>query len=631
MTLNPSLRTLLALGAVAGAASAQDAQDPQPAPRGAAPAVATQSAPGATASVAPQASAGQSFATIGPNLLYSSITAHASSDVPGIGGLKFQNTAGHTAPFDKPFGSANGNYIIAADSDAASTADDLLMANGVIVEREGNVASWATVGGSTMGPFQIRQGINDAGEYVFKNNTSEASTADDYVVRATSGPTYTVFAQEGTDIPQLGGAETWNDNLEGVLITSASDVAFEANIVTGAPLANDEIYVFGGTLVYQEGITVPSGQAGGATDPWQLLDFEDTWVSPDGLHTLLKGDVGGTAPTTDDDVLVYDGVVVLQENQIIPGSGFANPIDLEGTIECALDFGGNWYARGNNDTTEDDWVVRNGVVIAQVGGPIFTGSLELWDDLTFGDCFFMHTGDTNGNYVVAGVTDAVATANGVIVLNDTSVLVREGDPIDVDGNGLYDDDAFFNTFGNDKCILNDLGEFYFVASIKNAAGLVNAQGFFRLQAITPPTGPVNYCTAGTTTNNCTPTMSGTGTPSATSGSGFTLAANNMEGLKQAILFYGITGQAAAPWGGSTSFLCVKSPTQRMGAQTASGTVNLCDGVVSIDWNAYIAGNPTALGNPFSAGQVVNAQGWFRDPPSPKTTNLTDGLEFTVGP
>jgi hypothetical protein len=54
-------------------------------------------------------------------------------------------------------------------------------------------------------------------------------------------------------------------------------------------------------------------------------------------------------------------------------------------------------------------------------------------------------------------------------------------------------------------------------------------------------------------------------------------------------------------------------------------------VLSIDWNAYIASHPSALGQPFAGGETVWAQAWFRDPPAPKTTNLSDGLVFVVGP
>ena len=39
----------------------------------------------------------------------------------------------------------------------------------------------------------------------------------------------------------------------------------------------------------------------------------------------------------------------------------------------------------------------------------------------------------------------------------------------------------------------------------------------------------------------------------------------------------------------------------------------------------------AIGQPMYAGQVVVAQGWFRDPSAPRNTNLSDALEFTLSP
>src|SRR5262249_39700881 len=125
-------------------------------------------------------------------------------------------------------------------------------------------------------------------------------------------------------------------------------------------------------------------------------------------------------------------------------------------------------------------------------------------------------------------------------------------------------------------------------------------------------GTTAYCTAGTTTHGCVPSISGTGTPSASAANGFTIAVANVEGQKQGALFYGInnSGFAPLPWGSSSSFLCVKQPNQRMGVQSSGGTVNACDGALSIDWNAFRATDPGALGNPFAAGQMVFAQGWF---------------------
>jgi hypothetical protein len=145
-------------------------------------------------------------------------------------------------------------------------------------------------------------------------------------------------------------------------------------------------------------------------------------------------------------------------------------------------------------------------------------------------------------------------------------------------------------------------------------------------------GLSNFCTAGTTTNGCVPAISGFGTPSASTGSGFTISVANVEGLKTGLIFYGLSGGYSVPWSAtSTSFLCVKAPTQRTPTQDSGGTLSLCDGAFSIDWNAYIAANPLSLGAPFAGGETVWAQAWFRDPPAPKTTNLSDGLTFQVHP
>jgi subtilisin-like proprotein convertase family protein len=149
-----------------------------------------------------------------------------------------------------------------------------------------------------------------------------------------------------------------------------------------------------------------------------------------------------------------------------------------------------------------------------------------------------------------------------------------------------------------------------------------------------PTGPTSYCTAGTTTNGCNAVISGTANPNAANTTQVTINVANVEGQKQGIYFYGINNTGFTPtlWSpGSTSFLCVKGPTQRAGSQGAGGTINACDGAFSLDWDLFVTNNPTAVGVPFSAGDKIFVQAWFRDPPAPKTTNLTNAIEMTVQP
>jgi subtilisin-like proprotein convertase family protein len=149
-----------------------------------------------------------------------------------------------------------------------------------------------------------------------------------------------------------------------------------------------------------------------------------------------------------------------------------------------------------------------------------------------------------------------------------------------------------------------------------------------------PTGPVAYCTPGTTTNGCNAVISGTANPNAANTTQVAINVANVEGQKQGIYFYGIdnTGFSPVPWSpGSTSFLCVKGPTQRAGSQGAGGTTNACDGAFSLDWDLFVTHNPVAVGVPFSAGDSIFVQAWFRDPPAPKTTNLSNAIEMTVQP
>jgi hypothetical protein len=147
-----------------------------------------------------------------------------------------------------------------------------------------------------------------------------------------------------------------------------------------------------------------------------------------------------------------------------------------------------------------------------------------------------------------------------------------------------------------------------------------------------PTPPVAYCTVGTTSSGCHPTIGWSGTPSATSGTGFVITVSEVEGDRAGLLFYGVTGRAETPWdlaGGQ--YMCVNSPRQRTPLQGSGGESGSCDGSLSLDWNDYVAGHSGALGQPFAHTTRVNAQGWFRDPYGARTTALSNALEFTVAP
>ena len=146
-----------------------------------------------------------------------------------------------------------------------------------------------------------------------------------------------------------------------------------------------------------------------------------------------------------------------------------------------------------------------------------------------------------------------------------------------------------------------------------------------------PAAPISYCTSGTTTNGCLASITATANPSVSLANSCTVTVSNVEGLKNGIVFYGLASNNA-PWAiGSNSTLCVKTPTQRTGAQLSGGTVNACDGTFTLDWNAFQTANPGALGQPWVTGEKAYVQAWFRDPPAIKTTNLSNGVQLTYVP
>ena len=139
--------------------------------------------------------------------------------------------------------------------------------------------------------------------------------------------------------------------------------------------------------------------------------------------------------------------------------------------------------------------------------------------------------------------------------------------------------------------------------------------------------PYTYCTAATTTHGCAATLASSGVASASATSGFAIELTHAEGRRTSALYYGIGGPASTPWGGG--FMCIAGARQRCGQLDSGGHEGQCDGAVSVDWRAFLANNPAALGNPLTAGLEVWAQALVRDPQSATTTSSSNALAFTV--
>jgi Tol biopolymer transport system component len=136
--------------------------------------------------------------------------------------------------------------------------------------------------------------------------------------------------------------------------------------------------------------------------------------------------------------------------------------------------------------------------------------------------------------------------------------------------------------------------------------------------------PSVYCTATTSSQSCLASMGWTGTPSASTGSGFDLRAIGVHAKLFGVLLYGVHGPQPTLFAGG--ILCVRSP--KRGPIHHSGGMSGCSGMLSCDFNSFIAsGADPAL----DVGRAVWTQFLSRDPSSASTLNLSDAVFFEIEP
>lgn len=147
-------------------------------------------------------------------------------------------------------------------------------------------------------------------------------------------------------------------------------------------------------------------------------------------------------------------------------------------------------------------------------------------------------------------------------------------------------------------------------------------------------GPSTYCPqpiAGSTFG-CVGSIAASGQPDVDHAGSCVISVSGLDGGRAGVLFFGRSGRIGQPWcGSSPSYLCVRQPLARLLQASTGGSAGSCNGSLLLDWNARMSAAGASLGVPFSAGESVHVQGWFRDPPACKQSRLTDALELTYTP
>ncbi len=308
------------------------------------------------------------------------------------------------------------------------------------------------------------------------------------------GANFSIPFQMGSSIggladlaPNPSGDEVFGNSVGSIHLLDSGAVGSQDSTIGNINSARRPAIMYDQEAFQQSGVSTIVNLAGTGIEQWKSISANTFYSSATGARWIAEGTVN--QPTSIDGVLVVDGKVAMQEGSLIPGTG----VTYASTSNNDMRSNGDWYARGL-DPAGNDWAVRNGSLIAKTGDPI-SGS-ENW-----GDTFYAFNINRVGGWVLAGNTSAGTPATDSVVVVNGTVVLREGDPVDVDGNGLFDDDAFIgrgtNTqvaFEPNDFVLTDDMHLYCFVNLHNGAGqdlnsspaFGTPQAFLRLTLQVPP-------------------------------------------------------------------------------------------------------------------------------------------------
>ncbi len=508
---------------------------------------------------------------------------------------------------------ANGTqWIVEADTDNANTdADGCLIKNGVLFLREGQ--SLATPVGATLDSFDALtlNANGNSGWNFFLANTGGINDDSGIYFDAT------LVIQEGTlstasgfspNTPYIGFFETKFNASNQILVLASID---DPGIATTVDRALVVVQVNGTGGLISETVLAKEGDFLSG----QSVDVADFGTGPHAFDFNASGDVlfiadlNGAAAT--DGAIYLNNVLLAQEGSPSPVAG-RNWLSLSTSQRVALNDNGDTVHTGQLDgsTSDDLVIIKNGALFRQEGQSLPAFAPFLLTGFGSGPLDI----DANGNVLWFGDWDDPNTAQDTgLFLNDT-LLVQEG-VTQINGQTLMS----LSGVQDGYAISDDGTTIVFEGQLTGGV-----QGAFLVDLGCPQ--PSVYCAALISSSGCLPSMSASGTASLASPAGFTVSGNNIETTQNGLLFFGTTGQNNVPFFGGT--LCVAPTLYRLGIKNSGGGAS-CTGSMSYTLAEFLAepsGGPLLV-----AGQVVNCQIWYRDPPAPQTVGLTDGLEFTVCP
>jgi len=440
-----------------------------------------------------------------------------------------------------------------------------------------------------------------------------------------------------SDIPaNPTGDETVGNSIGSVHLLDDGRLAYVNTPIGNCSSLRYPAFLRGDTGFQQSGVSAIGGGV------WDSFGLDGAGGTPDGAHWYADGDDEG--PTTTDLIFVVDGNVILREGSPVPGSALI----FADVFQADMATNGDYILRGDNPagSPNPQFVVRNGTKLLETGDSV-DGGTELWGT-TIGAVAI----NASGDWAVHGRTNNADPAIDDVVVVNGVVVMREGDAVDLDGNGMFDDDAFIgrgmNTnaafAANDLAVTED-GYVYAIVTLRNGAGVdLNGSGFttpdafVRLRFDAP--APMAYCFGDGSGTACpcgNSGLSGNGCASSVAAGGANLAASGMSSLSNDTLV--LTGTSMP---NSSALYFQGTAAQNGGLGIVFGDGLRCAGgtVVRLGTKFNTAG---ASQYPVGGDQSVSVRGlvvapgtrvyqvWYRNAAAfctISTFNLSNGIQAT---
>lgn len=391
-------------------------------------------------------------------VVYSTVPGDPSSRIPGSPGESFSHLG-------TPKIAGNGLASFVGHDPAGL---DALIRGHEVVLREGYVfpglPRWSV--DLIFGAAVSAHGSNAAGVWI-RDGTQTLKVVGALMEEIPHG--WRILVRQGDSIPGWSGFD-YGHSFDSITRLDDGRIAFKNTWFPGD--GSDfwrPVLIFDGQTLARPGIDTPSGQQRVPAEPWQDFGYRgvssDFMVSADGSTWACIGRVGSTYYTTfheDGEVFAVNGTVIAEEDYPVHGTHFTQPFSHVNSATLSPD--GRWWLCGGNTSGgapgERSWLMSNGVVLAEAGDPLFPGSAETWSSLSSAASYGAHEYWLGYLPMIAGKQDQV------VVHNRSSVVLRSGDALDLDGDGVSEGYEFERSLGDGQ--VDQHGRLTFVASIRHA-------------------------------------------------------------------------------------------------------------------------------------------------------------------